>query len=208
MTSIEIRIAMSENGWNSEEEISDIGWGGKRGFKCAFYRFDWHGKFSDKIYFVKSTNDLTKTQECVELAANLAKEAWDKFPDSVPYYSATGKLIKDDMKTEFWRDAPTFEEMISRHTIKSEEKRLRKKDKIQLTNNQYRDMKALYENRYIFDGKIHRAHCWSDQDDIKDLVQTGLVEYVEEFRFGNLMLKLTKLGCMAVQNDNITTREP
>lgn len=209
MLSIDIRLAMAQDGWNSDEEISDFGWGGKTGFKCAFYRYGWHGKFSDRIYFAKSTTDLTKTHECVESAANLAKTAWNLFPNSIPFISKDGELLEDKLKTDLWRDAPTIEEWKSRVAKnRSMEKFVGEPDKVQLTNNQYWDMKTLYDNRAFFDGNIHRIYCRSDQDEIDDLVNMGFVDYVEEPRNGRFLLKISTFGYSTVQRNGISARMP
>lgn len=208
MTNIEIRIAMANDGWRSEEELTDLGFGDQTGFKCFFSRYDWHGKFCDSIYFSKSTTDLTKTFECVEKAANLAKKAWNDFPDSVPFVSTNGTLLEDELKTSMWKNAPTIEEMKNRRKIVVEEREWMRKGKIQLSRNQYWDMKTLYENKSFFCGHIHRFYCRCDQDDIEDLVNMGFVEYVNEYQNGKLVLSLTVEGSYAVMQNNITTREP
>jgi len=208
MLSIEIRIAMSKEGWHSEEQITDIGFGDKTGFKCFFSRYNWHGKFTDSICFSKITTDLTKTHECVVKTANLAKTAWNEFPNSVPFVSADGVLMEDEFKTRLWRDSPTLEAWASLRQQNRLEKELRDIDKIQLTHNQYWDMKTLYDNKGVFNGQIHRIYCRSGQDEMQELVEMGLVEYIDQFRYGRLLLKLSYLGCSAVQCHNITTRQP
>lgn len=100
-----LRAAMKEEGWNSHDRLTDMGWGkGNVGYSVWFERWNWHGRHVDSIVFHAHTNDLSRIAEATAHAASLARRAWVKFDrDHCPRQSNDGRGIElDEFKTRLW----------------------------------------------------------------------------------------------------------
>lgn len=88
-----IRLAMATKGWRSHDQITDMGWGDKYGYSIWFERWDWHGvKTGNKACYHAHTDDLSKIDETVRKAAEIAMRAWREFLDKAPSILADGTL--------------------------------------------------------------------------------------------------------------------
>ncbi len=83
LSAYQIRIEMAELGWNSEDRITDMGWGDKHGYSIWFERWDWHGKRTDRVCFHEHRAELSKIEDAVKVAAKRALRAWSEFTESV-----------------------------------------------------------------------------------------------------------------------------
>lgn len=99
-----IKREMARLGWNIEERISDDGWDRKsKGYSIWFKRPDWHGKnvytiTGHEVCFHGHIGDFMMSQgvlRVVKETATKAKQAWNDFPDSIPYQTSTGEVVKD-----------------------------------------------------------------------------------------------------------------
>lgn len=95
-----IRIEMANEGWHSNDRISDMGWGSTFGYSIWFERWDWHGKrlHGNKACYHAHRAGLSHIPETVKQAADLAKRAWAEFPDDPPRMWANGTLAPDPMR--------------------------------------------------------------------------------------------------------------
>lgn len=98
MTPTQIRAYMTALGWNSDDRMTDMGWGkGKYGYSVWFERWEWHGKHADKANYGAhigsvSEYDIKKT---IIKAAEQALEAWALFtdPGRPPNVNAYGEFM-------------------------------------------------------------------------------------------------------------------
>lgn len=95
---MEIRTFMAEKGWHSQDRMSDMGWGDKVGYSIWFYRWDWHGIKTatitgDKVSFHDGTNNLSEIDKIVRNVAKRALQAYEDFPDSIPYQNVNGEVV-------------------------------------------------------------------------------------------------------------------
>lgn len=106
---MKIQLEMTSLGWDVETQITGNGWRDNIGFIIWFKRSEWHGKFTytitgHEVVFIGQTpnaNDYNAVLETVRKTAEIAKKAWDDFPDSIPYQNAKGEVIKDIMHYPF-----------------------------------------------------------------------------------------------------------
>jgi hypothetical protein len=201
-SALQIRKEMTLEGWASEDRMTDMGWGcdGKYGYSIWFERWNWHGKSTTKVCFHSSTSDLDAITDCVERGAELARRAWKEFPDSVPRQDLGSKLVVDELMTSWWVKARSIEEQRQMSAERQAERKDGNKlyasykgvDLLELTSNQICDIKEIRESKYC--DKLHACYFQSDPDEIEELVQLGVLEYVDSFRYGKLMLKCTSYG--------------
>ncbi|WP_434302590.1 hypothetical protein [Clostridium botulinum] len=102
MSAMEIRLAMKENGWNSKDSLTNIGWGNKYGYSIWFERWDWHNVKGDKVCIHGHTSDLTKINKITYLTAIKCLRAWEDFTNSIPEQMADGSLEEDIIQTPFF----------------------------------------------------------------------------------------------------------
>jgi hypothetical protein len=97
----ELKIYMSQKGWRSKDQVSNLGWGDgdKYGYSIWFERWDWHGKNGADVCFHAHTGDLSKIHDVVEKAALMALKAWEEYQDCVPSQCLDG-VKKDEIKTK------------------------------------------------------------------------------------------------------------
>lgn len=100
MKAMKIRERMSQEGWASEDRLSDLGWADGPGYSIWFWRYDWHGKkLGNRVFIYQSTPDLNKIEETVLRAANLARRAYREFTNSIPRLT-NGSLTTDHLFTK------------------------------------------------------------------------------------------------------------
>jgi hypothetical protein len=98
---INIRILMTEHGWVSHDDLTDLGWGGKYGYSIWFDRWYWHGvQIYNRTTFHAHTNDLNNVIGAVREAAQLALNAWKEYQDSVPTQLVDNKLVVNGLSTK------------------------------------------------------------------------------------------------------------
>jgi uncharacterized protein YaeQ len=94
---------MQKLGWYSEDRLDGFGWGANSfGYSIRFFRWNWHGQSCDKRTFhihvqEPGSEGITKA---VRKAAEVALEAWEKFPKSIVHKDWTGKLVVDTNLTK------------------------------------------------------------------------------------------------------------
>lgn len=94
----QIRLEMKELGWESNDQLSTLGWQNGYGYSIWFERYDWHGKSTSSITgnhvcfheHEKDGSDYEKVLEAVKKCADKAKQAWIDFPCSIPHQYADG----------------------------------------------------------------------------------------------------------------------
>ena len=98
---VEIRVQMAEQGWKSEDRLTDVGWGNGFGYSVWFRRWDWHGTHlikaigEDACYHAHRKGlDRGSMLVAVEEAAQRARDAWNRYPYPAlpPVQMADGKL--------------------------------------------------------------------------------------------------------------------
>lgn len=106
MTSHEIRIELAALGWNTEDKLSNFGWGtgDRRGYSVWVSRWNWHGvRLGSSVSFHQSVSPENLTPENIDAAwtrcRNIALAAWDDYPHSLPMVTADGKVIEDKTLT-------------------------------------------------------------------------------------------------------------
>lgn len=114
---MQIKLEMSKLGWDVEEKITKTGWKKNTGYHIWFRRSEWHGKLTysitgHEVFFVGTTRDVNnyaKILSVVKSTAAKAKKAWDDYPDTIPYQTATGEVRTDIMFKPFTagQDIPT-----------------------------------------------------------------------------------------------------
>ncbi len=92
-----IRIAMAQEGWSSDDKLTDQGWGNKFGYSIWFWRYDWHGQSALKLVGNKAcyhahSSALDRLHEVAARAAERARRAWLEFPDVPPTQGGRGEL--------------------------------------------------------------------------------------------------------------------
>jgi hypothetical protein len=107
-TSIEIRLIMKDQGWTSEDRLSDMGWDKKFGYSIWFRRWDWHGRNTlavtgHEVCFHRSTDDLNQIDYITKICAEQCLKAYDDYTDCIPHQNAYNKTAKDIMLQD-WND--------------------------------------------------------------------------------------------------------
>ncbi|WP_061342320.1 hypothetical protein [Clostridium botulinum] len=107
-TSIEIRLIMKEQGWNSEDRLSDVGWGGKVGYSIWFRRYNWHGRNTISltghgVCFHRHTSNLGQIDHITRICAEQCLKAYKDYTDCIPYQNVYNETTKDIM-VEDWND--------------------------------------------------------------------------------------------------------
>jgi hypothetical protein len=98
---INIRLLMTEHGWVSNDDLTDLGWAGKYGYSIWFERWDWHGiNIYNSIKFHSHTDDLNNIIGTVREAALLSLNAWKEYQDSVPVQLADNTLGVNTLSTK------------------------------------------------------------------------------------------------------------
>lgn len=102
---IKIRLLMTELGWNSNDNLTDLGWGGGYGYSIWFERMDWHSvKIFSTVSFHKHSNDLDNIIQTTKDAALLALKAWNEYQDSVPTQLIHDKLGINTLATKTFNE--------------------------------------------------------------------------------------------------------
>jgi hypothetical protein len=94
---LELRTQMAAEGWMSEDKVSTEGWGGAPGYSIWFKRYDWHDKRAMALIGTAATyhvhtSDPRKAFNAALRAADLARRAWEQFPDCPPSQTAQHTL--------------------------------------------------------------------------------------------------------------------
>jgi hypothetical protein len=105
---LSIRLAMTAEGWMSEDRITDMGWGhGVIGYSIWFERWDWHGNRAmaltgNKACFHAHCGSIEPAAmlDTTRKAAALARRAWVEFPDAPPVQLVDGTLGKDPLREQ------------------------------------------------------------------------------------------------------------
>lgn len=97
----ELRCAMAEQGWDSEDRLTGEGWGGTYGYSIWFKRADWHGRRATALVggfacFHEHTGDPKQALTAAQKAASRALLAWENFPECPPRQGLKGELIARD----------------------------------------------------------------------------------------------------------------
>lgn len=97
-----VRTKMAQEGWYSEDRITNQGWAGKVGYSIWFKRYDWHGKKAmvltgSAATYHAHTDDLTKIDDTVRKAAELAKRAYE-FIECPPIQVYNDLMIRKPIK--------------------------------------------------------------------------------------------------------------
>lgn len=101
-----LRLQMAREGWHSEDRLSDEGWGrGRVGYSIWFSRYDWHGKKAmhmtgGKACYHAHTPDPSMASQTVARAAEIARRAWNEYPQVPPSQGLGGELISNNALAE------------------------------------------------------------------------------------------------------------
>lgn len=106
--SMEIRLLMKEQGWDSKDRLTEIGWGGKYGYSIWFEKWEWHGRSTlkltgDKVCFHRHTDDLTEIDAITSICAEQCIKAYEDFTDSIPTQNAKNQTVSATMYSD-WND--------------------------------------------------------------------------------------------------------
>ncbi|AJE13376.1 hypothetical protein FDF50_16525 [Clostridium botulinum] len=108
MSAMEVRLVMKNKGWQSNDRLTNMGWGKdengnlRYGYSIWFERWDWHGVRGNKVCIHNHTSNLTKINKITYLAAIKCLRAWKEFTNSVPTQMADGNLEEDIIQTPFF----------------------------------------------------------------------------------------------------------
>lgn len=103
MSAMEIRLIMKNNGWNSEDRLTKVGWANGFGYSIWFERWDWHNVKVNKVCIHSHTGNLNEIDKITYETAVRCLIAWNDFIDSVPQQVADGSLEENIISTPFFR---------------------------------------------------------------------------------------------------------
>lgn len=92
-----LRVEMANEGWHSQDRLSEMGWGGRVGYSVWFERYDWHGRRIGGVVFHAHTPDLAQMRRAALHAAALARKAWATFgQNQIPRQTPDGRDVELD----------------------------------------------------------------------------------------------------------------
>ena len=97
---MQLRLEMAAEGWDSEDRLTEQGWGGTFGYSIWFQRWNWHGRKlitltgNKACYHAHTPNPLGPSDflRVATLAAERARKAYAGFPDVPPRQMADNTL--------------------------------------------------------------------------------------------------------------------
>lgn len=98
-----LKMQLVNEGWTVEEKITSQGWGDFIGYSVWAKRWDWHGRAID-VQFNRHVSDARNEAEvknALQELLSITREAWVKFPDSIPEECGKGTLVKKNLILPF-----------------------------------------------------------------------------------------------------------
>lgn len=98
-----LKMQLVNEGWEVEDRITSDGWGDSIGYSVWAKRWDWHGRAID-VQFNRHVSDAgneAEVEKALQELLSLTREAWNKFPDSVPEECGKGTLVKKSLLFPF-----------------------------------------------------------------------------------------------------------
>lgn len=94
-----VKMQLANEGWQVEDKITSNGWGDSIGYSVWAKRWDWHGRAMDVQFnrHVSNAENEAEVENALKELLSLTREAWRKFPDSVPEECGKGILIKKNL---------------------------------------------------------------------------------------------------------------
>ena len=94
-----LKMQLANEGWQVEDRITSDGWGDSIGYSVWAKRWDWHGRAIDVQFnrHVSSAENEAEVEKALHELLSITREAWRKFPDSVPEECGKGTLIKKNL---------------------------------------------------------------------------------------------------------------
>lgn len=94
-----LKMQLANEGWQVEDKITSEGWGDSIGYSVWAKRWDWHGRAID-VQFNRHVSDAgneAEVEKALQELLFLTREAWNKYPDSVPEECDKGTLVKKNL---------------------------------------------------------------------------------------------------------------
>ena len=98
-----LKMQLANEGWNVEDKITSQGWGDSIGYSVWVKRWDWHGRAID-VQFNRHVSDAgneAEVEKALQELLSITREAWNKFPDSIPEECGKGTLVKKNLILPF-----------------------------------------------------------------------------------------------------------
>lgn len=101
-----LKMQLANEGWEVNEKITSHathGYSGSIGCSISVKRWDWHGRGID-VQFNRHVSDAeneTEIEKALQELLSITREAWVKFPDSVPEECGKGTLVKKNLILPF-----------------------------------------------------------------------------------------------------------
>lgn len=98
-----VKMQLANEGWQVEDRITSKGWGDSIGYSVWAKRWDWHGRAID-VQFNRHVSDAgneAEVEKALQELLFITREAWVKFPDSVPEECGKGTLVKKNILFPF-----------------------------------------------------------------------------------------------------------
>lgn len=94
-----LKMQLANEGWQVEDKITSNGWGDSIGYSVWAKRWDWHGRAIDVQFnrHVSNAGNETEVEKALQELLFITREAWNKFPDSVPEECGKGILVKNNL---------------------------------------------------------------------------------------------------------------
>lgn len=94
-----LKMQLANEGWQVEDKITSNGWGDSIGYSVWVKRWDWHGRAIDVQFnrHVSNAENEAEVENALKELLSLTREAWRKFPDSVPEECGKGTLVKNNL---------------------------------------------------------------------------------------------------------------
>lgn len=95
----ELKMHLANEGWTVEDKITSQGWGDSIGYSVWAKRWDWHGRAIDVQFnrHVSNAGNEAEVEKALQELLFITREAWNKFPDSVPEECGKGILVKNNL---------------------------------------------------------------------------------------------------------------
>lgn len=94
-----LKMQLANEGWQIEDRITSDGWGDSIGYSVWAKRWDWHGRAIDVQFnrHVSNAENEVEIEKVLQELLSITREAWKKFPDSVPEECGKGTLVKKNL---------------------------------------------------------------------------------------------------------------
>lgn len=101
-------MQLASEGWELDEKITSHalhGYSDSISYSISVKRWDWHGRGIDVQFnrYVSDAENETEVENALQELLSITREAWNKFPDSVPEECGKGNLVKKKFMVPIFR---------------------------------------------------------------------------------------------------------